>query len=541
MEDNEQEALRSKYERPAFSLALPSAPWLRDPRLGLLLVFAALVLGYALSLKLQLQRCDDFFKVIGAWSLAQGKGYCDISRPDAPLLTKYPPLGSLVMAPFIGLVGTNLRPLRLLCMLPYLLSCFLLYRLLLPRTGHRRALLLILLTGLNPITLRVLNLEGNVGIMTLLVIATIFVLERTPERWPWWKLGLVLGLLLSTYFYAHRMGIVLAAGVVLYLALVLRQWRAAALVAGLTLACCFPWLWRSYRATGHWVSQEYEAEIDGRVEGDQSLVGHVLSELKRFPGELGYQLFPWSQASGGARWPFLQQLGLTWVAVLSEWLVTALVLVGWFQSLRRNPKSFVGLYLILHTAMLLVFFFKTGYYLYFLPWLYLYLAEGARTLLGARLWPRLAWPGFLAIFVILLAKDAKAFWLPPGGPEDRDLRWSWVSKIVPAREAVYYLGLDNYAFSQLRYFDTGYRMAVGLTEKELEALLTHPAHPARWVCLAQSSPLNPRLKAAGWQPIVAEPGNIVPSAAAVESADLSAAQRAFLASVAPPQVLWKKP
>jgi hypothetical protein len=540
MDDAQREALRAKYEKPAFSLSLPKAPWLQNPRFGLLAVFVALILGYLVSLKIPLQRCDDFYKIIGGWSLAMGKGYCDISRPDAPLLTKYPPLGSLLMVPFIGLLGDTLRPLRLLCMGTYLASCLLLYKLLLPRAGHRRALLLLLITGLNPMTLRVLNLEGNAGVMTLLVLASLFVLEQKPTSWPWWKQGIVLSVLLSAYFYAHRMGMVLAGGMILYLALIVRQWRTALLVALLTGALCFPWLWRSYQATGHWISPEYEAEIDGRVQGDHSLVGHVLSELRHFPSEMGYQLFPWSQASGGARWPFLEKLGMSGLATLSEWLVTGLMLLGWFQALRANRKSFVELYLLLHTSMLLVFFMKTGYYLYYFPWLYLYLGQGAQTVLRGS-WKRLAWPGFVVLMLVLLGKDTKAFWLMPGSLQDRDLRWGWVEKFVPKSDTVYYLGLDNYAFSQLRYFDTGRRGAVGVKEAELKIILSTPAHPARWVCLPKTSPLNATLQAAGWVGVIAEPDNILPSAQQLHELELSAAQQAFLDSMAPAQALWHRP
>lgn len=538
MDEAERQALRAKYEKPA--LALPEFPWLRSPRVGLWLACVATFLGYIISLKIPLQRCDDFYKIIGGWSIALGKGYCDISRPDSPLLTKYPPFASVLMAPFMGLVGDFLRPLRLLSMFSYLASLPLLYRLLLPRTGHRLALLLLLVSGLNPIVLRVLNLEGNGGIMALLVVGTLFIVEQKPTHWSGGKQALVLAFLLTTYFYTHRMGMVLSLGVVLHLALVQRQWRTAIQVSVLTFACCFPWLWRSHQATGNWISREYEAEIDGRIEGDSSLGGHLLAELRNLPGLMGYHLFPWSRASGGAPWPFLQQLGLTWVATLSEWLVSGLLVVGWVRCLREKKHHFVDLYLALHTAMLLVFFINIAYYLQYLPWLYFYVAVGARTVLRG-LWQRAAWPGYLAILLILLAKDAKAFWLMPGSLTDYDARWRWVAKLVPEREAVYYLGLENYAFSQLRYFDTGRRMAVGVTEAELTALLSDPKQAARWICLSKTAPQNAALQAAGWQPVVAEPDSVVPSAQQLAGLELSAAQKTFIASIAPPQVLWHRP
>ena len=116
-----------------------------------------------------------------------------------------------------------------------------------------------------------------------------------------------------------------------------------------------------------------------------------------------------------------------------------------------------------------------------------------------------------------------------------------MAKVVPEREAVYYLGLENYAFSQLRYFDSGRRMAVGITVAELEALLTDPKRSARWVCLPKTSPQNATLQQAGWQPIIAEPDSIIPRVEQLQGREISAAQQAFLDKMEPPQALWQRP
>jgi hypothetical protein len=125
--------------------------------------------------------------------------------------------------------------------------------------------------------------------------------------------------------------------------------------------------------------------------------------------------------------------------------------------------------------------------------------------------------------------------------QDRDLRWGWVAKVVPEREAVYYLDLDNYAFSQMRYFDSGRQMAVGITVGELEALLVDPKRSARWVCLPKTSPQNAALQQAGWQPVIAEPDSIILRAEQLKGREISAAQQAFLDRMEPPQALWRRP
>ena len=543
MNETERAALRAKYEGPVFSLPQPS--WLRSAKLGLLGVCLLILVGLLFSLRMPLQRSDDFYKVIGAWSLAAGKGYSDISHPDAPFLTKYPPMHSLLLAPFVGLAGDFLRPLRIFSMLAYIASLPLVYRLLLARTTHRRALLILVLAGLNPLTLRGLNFEGSAGVIVLITVATITLLERVQNASSNKWLGLGLGVLLAAFFYCHRIGIVFGIASILYLFFVARQRRLAIITALIFGSLAFPWLWRSYAVSGHWVSPEYEAEIAGRsvagatvkIPGSVALAQHMFSEAQLFPTEVGYSLFPWSRASGGQPWPFLKALGLVWVAKLCEWIIALLVLVGWGRSLRA--RRFTDLYLIVHTLMMLAFFFGFQYFSSFFPWFYLYLTEGAQQILKRR-FTQVMWVAYGAILLILLAKDAKAFWLLPPSSTDRDLRWAWIEKQVPSRDAVYYLGLENYAFAPLRYFDSGRRMAVGVTTGELEKLIDNPAHPAHWVCLPKTAPQNLALQKAGWRPVIAEPDNILANANLADGEEISMPRQMFLNSMAPPQVLWRR-
>lgn len=545
MDDAERAALRAKYERavpplPAFSIRLTH----RGEVWGVVLV---ILLGLLFSLRVPLQRSDDFYKVIGAMSLAAGQGYCDISRPDAPFLTKYPPLASLLMAPFLGLVGDFLRPLRLLSMLSYLACIPLAYPLLRARVGHRGALALLLLAGLSPTTLRGLNFEGNAGLMSLLVVSVLFLLERARSRFSLYDAAL-LGCLLALYCYLHRIGLVFAVAASVYVLVGLRARRAAVVTGLVALALVSPWLWRSYQRTGHWVSPEYEAEIQARAQGADSVrasaegsaLGHVWTELRAFPSTMGYGLLPWSHASGGRYWPWLEQSQLTWVATLGEGGLTVLLLLGWGRALLAR-RGFLEPYLFVHTLMLLAFFVGFQYYLAFLPWLYLYVAEGAALVLVRLSAPtrrRLLQAGLCVFLLVSLAKDAKAFWLYRGSWQDRDLRWAWVARFVPKAEAVYYPGLSNYALSQLRFFDSG-RMAVGLTEGEVDQALRDPASPVRWLCLDKTASRGRELRARGWEPVVAEPDFVRPTERTL-SEELSQAQRAYLAMMAPPQALWHR-
>lgn len=536
MDAAERARLEAKYAAPAFSAPRLTRRWLRDPRVGLLLVCLGAFLFHLSTGRIAMQRCDDFYIVVGARSLASGRGYRDISRPDAPPLLKYPPLRSLVLAPFVGLVDETIRPLRLLSMLFFTAGLPLAYLLLRPRIGHRAGLLCILLAALNPNAIRLLNLEGCLGLLFLLWLATFLALERS-DTWPAGRAGLAIGGLLTLCFYTHRMGLVLAAGAGAYL-LWRRRWLAALIALGLAALLSAPWMARSYRYSGHWISHEYESEISDKNQA--GVAPHVWENLIEAPDRIGYGLLPWYRASGGAPWPALVRGKLTWVGPAGAWLLTGLTLLGWAALLRRE-RRFSEAFFPLQTLMLLLFFVGFQYYLMFYPLLPAWLWRGMQVL-GRRWSPawrrRIAWAGWSLLLLVSLAKDIRAFWLYPTGP-DRDLRWRWIPQVVPPGEAVYYQGLENYAFAPLRWFDTG-RTALGITDDEIRRAPEKPSSPIRYVCVARQSPLGAELKARGWR-LVAYEDRPVATLAPERLAALSDAQRNFLRLQDPPQALWVRP
>ena len=111
-----------------------------------------------------------------------------------------------------------------------------------------------------------------------------------------------------------------------------------------------------------------------------------------------------------------------------------------------------------------------------------------------------------AVLLITVLIQGKFFWNPPTWPlrDERDPRWAWIAPLVPQKETVYWVGLDNYAWAPWRYFDTG-RMAVGMTEAELAARLADDTSPIRFLALPRESRLAARLSGGGWRLVGQEP------------------------------------
>ncbi|MGC4047038.1 MAG: glycosyltransferase family 39 protein [Armatimonas sp.] len=540
LSDEEREKLAAKYESPAWKPSPVVVPpvW-KNARAGVWATILLVFFWLLSTTRVPLQRCDDFYVYVGAASIASGQGFSDISRPDKPPLLKYPPLRSLIQVPFLPLLKDNIRPLRYVAIFCFAVGLFVLYPVLRRLLTHRQALFVLLAIGFNSATVRVANFEGNAGITFLLWILTYRVVDKFVEK-PGNPIasGAILGGLLTLCFYCHRMAFSLIPVVLLYLYW-RKQQKVAAIAGAITLLCCFPWLLRSWQYSGHWISPEYEWEITTRIEqsSTQSRGGllqtilYAAKELLKLPLEIGYGLFPWWKGSGGAPWQLLSKLHLEIIGPVSSYIVGLLSLFGFVKQIREK-RSVAEFHFIAHCLMLALFFMAFQYLIIFIPYFYLWLFVGLQP------WPKIRRVVLLLCLSISIAKSIVAFWFFPAALEDKDVRWAWVPKVVPASDTVYYLGLDNYALAPLRWFDTN-RMAMGVTEAEIQRILDYGKNQSiHWVSLPINHPLANSLEANGWTQVAWE--NLSDTPPEMQSA-LSDAQRNFLRLREGPQALWKRP
>jgi hypothetical protein len=569
-EELERAERAKKYERGAFSLsprvssdkraslldALP-ASWRQYPHFGLIVLLVLAAAFYLfIAFRYPIQRSDDVYYWVGAKSLAMGKGYADITRPDMPLLTKYAPLASLTQAPFTGLAGFDIAKLRLVGIFYLLLTTVLAYIVLLERCSKRTALFCLALFLLHQTPIQMICLQGNQAVGIGIVWAIWWLVETRFKSLTTGKFAPLLGIFLGISFYYHRSYIAIALATFLFLALA-RRWRDLIVALGIYAGMAFPWMWRSYTHTGHWMSPEYESEIQGRIREAtlsgpvnsplQATVEHMLVNLKDVPFEIGHRLFPWSRPTFGNTWPFLENNHLGWLGTVSIYGVFLLVLLGLMSEMRQRskekpPVAFTEICLLGLCGTLLVFFFSMNYLLAFLPWLYLYLLRGTQHILSLmrlrKSQSTIVLCGWVIVALVLLGKNAVVYVLPRGGTVAQNIRWQWVMRYVPSGETVYYENLDNYAMAQWRYIDTE-RYAIGLTTAQIQTQLAENPSPLRYLSVAQGSPLEPLLQKNGWTPRAEEPH--FDKQAFLQSQNfMTPAQRDYIAQMEPPQRFWIK-
>jgi len=547
--------------------------WLERTRPGV--VLALLCVGtlafYVACLDYGMFRCDNIYHLLGAWGLATGRGYVDVSRPDMPPLLKYPPGYAVAIAPFVGLVGDHLKWLRLVTLVPFVATVPLVYRLLRPRTSHTAALLITALYAVYPGNVWSVYLLGGFPYQVALFPALLVAGHRPKEKHyqRWWPV--LLAPLLALAFYVHRISLCLFVAVFTFL-LWRREWRCVGIGLGLMTLLVFPYLWPSW-TRGGLISPDYEAEIGsfwrnemrlssgGWVEKPPGLrptgtlpldmARHVVANLRDVPDAVGHAMVPLAGSRHFdrlvARW-HLQPLvsgGLLLVAALS--------LLGWLVEWRRR-KALPEWYGLLHTLTISAFFVQPGYFGALLPWLWLYLLRGTQTALAAlsstinhrpstidhrlstinhqpstishqpSIWlyllrgmqtalarfckpvVQVQWVragGFLLLLILL--GRCKVYWDSRSWPlsSDRDPRWGWVAQVVQEGEAVYWYGLDNYAWAGWRFFDTG-RQAVGVTEQNVARWLEKREPPPAYLAVPRDDTWAPRLSEAGWRQLYAE-------------------------------------
>ena len=587
-ERREQVERAKKYERNAFAFSpsdvraslvnihsiLPPK-WRDYPHLGMVaLLFIAGIFYSFIALHYPLQRCDDIYYWVGARGIAMGQGYADITRPDMPLLTKYVPLASFFNAPFVILVSFSLAKMRFVNIFYLLLGSFFCYKILFRRVSKRVALSCMILFLFHQTLIQLVCLQGNIPLQMILVWLIIEGMETQIERMPRRKFAAIMGLILGVSFYDHRIFIVAVLATILLL-LLKKRGGDLGIILPIYGILVFPWMLRSYRASGHWISPEYEGEISERIQtanishntsnNVQTTVEHILVNLKDIPFELGHRLFPWSRPTFGNTWPLLENHGLGWLSPLSIYVIFILVVIGFLyeiinKSKQKPPIAFTELYVLGQCGILLVFFFSLNYFSAFLPWLYLYLLRGTQYVLhraGVMIekWnspvvtskiikTQILKAGWLSILLVLLAKDIVVYVLPRGGTTAQSLRWHWITQNTSPDATIYYEGLDNYALSQWRYLDTE-RYSIGLTTKQIQEKLedtTSNRQDIHYLCVARSSSLNPLLRQKSWKPLIEEAEEIGfdKDKLLLSSGFLTPAQREYIQQMEPPQRLWFK-
>lgn len=357
------------------------------------------------------QHVDDAYYVMLAKSLLSGQGYHQIAYAGHPLERKYPPLLSLLMVPFLWLSGGALWATKLPALLSAIACVPVLYLLLRRFLAGPPLWLLVALVSLHPLIVGYAGMAMTEAPSLLLTWSVLLLALRAEERNDWgaWlpvALLLALGMLLRTDLIA------LVAAIALLL-LARRQWAAAAIVGGISLAPALIWHWYVGGSSDVSYVQELQAGW-----WDQSPL-----PLRLWHGLTGYLFDYIPQVTGLVFGSAVDQAAaarrlLPLVSGLKVAL-GLLVLAGFALTWRTMPPL-ITLFTVLRLGMLTAWPLVTRYLLPLLPFLFLYLAapfSWRRTPSGLRreglTVPRRMAILFAILIIPALGRDALLVLRPP--------------------------------------------------------------------------------------------------------------------------------
>jgi 4-amino-4-deoxy-L-arabinose transferase-like glycosyltransferase len=372
--------------------------------LVLIIICASVYLACFNSLQVG-QHVYDAYYVMLAQSLLSGQGYHQIAYADAPMESKYPPLLPLLMVPFLWLTGGALWATKLPALISAIACLPVLYLLLRRFLTGASLWLLVALVSLHPLIVGYAGMAMTEAPSLLVTWSVLLLALRAEQRnnfgqWLPVALLLALGMLLRTDLIA----LVAAVGLLL---LVRRQWIAAALVIGVSLAPAAMWHWHTGSGDVGYV-QELQA---GWWDRSPLL-------LRLWHGLMGYAFDFIPQVVGLVFGSAVEQAaagrGLLPLVTGLKTLLGLTVLAGFIMSLRRIPPL-VTLFTVLRLAMLTAWPLVTRYLLPLLPFLLIYLAAAFswRPKREASLVPRRMGIIFALLLLPALGRDTLLVLRPP--------------------------------------------------------------------------------------------------------------------------------
>lgn len=338
---------------------MPYKPILKP--LAVVAMLAALAVFYWLGLtSLAGLVHDDVVYLVTGKALAEGLGYRMISWPGAPFEIGYPPLYPLLLAAvwkLFPVFPANLWAFKSLNILCALVTLPLTYRLVVKTYGAPpvQGWLTAGLLALSSFYITFMDLTMSEPLYVALSVLALLVIEPLAEaqpraRTPWAIAAIVLLPILT-----RSIGLVLAAGVVLWL-LLQRRFRLALSSAGAIAVLNAPWLaWSWYAKHQAQTSWDYVSWVGSNTGGFSPAA--LLGDLAHNAVSLVTQAVPEVVA------PVLQHAALLHVVArlhlgalpfLLGLLVTAVTLLGLWQ-LGRERLRLLHIYLAAYVALILVY------------------------------------------------------------------------------------------------------------------------------------------------------------------------------------------
>ncbi|MBN8579890.1 MAG: hypothetical protein J0L96_04400 [Anaerolineae bacterium] len=390
--------------------------------LGLILASAVLALLRFNSLQIGTSY-DDAKYIILAESLANGQGYQLINFPRPQIERNFPPGWPLMLAPFTLAFPKNYDALKVVSLVLWLASIFLVYKLFPKRLTSPYLEILTALVALNPLLIGTSVTVMSETAYLFFSLLALLVYDKTEGKPIGW---VVLVAFLAFYSQQIRtIGVSLTLSLLIIL-LLSRKFKEAGMVVVLFIVGFGLQSWLNLRNGGTVISSGYEAQV---------LSGSVIEKL----GQV------WANASGyfdqilaGSLIPIFgtrldQTFGFVFFILnLAILLLIILGLLAW------KPKlEWMHVYFIIYVIGILAFWnpqvgsVKARFLIPILPFLYFYFLNGLKWLTKEN--SRIAIGICVGIALVLIARNLQD-WRSPIREQitDLSLGTSWVAKNASA-------------------------------------------------------------------------------------------------------------
>ena len=293
---------------------------------------------------------DEAVHLVTAQALARGHGYVDESLPGAPPHRKYPPVLSLVLAPFWRLSPQfpgNLAAMRFAMLVVSLLSLAISFRYLIDGERASPALALATVTAVawHDLFITFASLLSSEMLYSLLSMASLLAYARfeAAGRGTWLVAAVATAALATA---TRTLGLTLLGALVLHLALRRRVWAALA-TFGAALCVSVPWtIWgwvaqRPYRAYPPEVANNYVGYLEQLAlhRWLERLPAMLATNVRSLVDAWGFLVVPWVQLLLGG--------DIAW-SIVAGLLVVAIVAWRSMRIARRGvtlADLYVGAYL----------------------------------------------------------------------------------------------------------------------------------------------------------------------------------------------------
>lgn len=366
---------------------------------------------------------DDAKYIILAESLANGEGYQLINFPRPQIERNFPPGWPLLLSPFTLVFPKNYDALKVVSLILWLASIFLVYKLFSKRLVSPYLEILTTLVALNPLLIGTSVTVMSETAYLFFSLLALLVYDKTDGKHIGW---VVLVAFLAFYSQQIRtIGVSLTASLLIIL-LLFRRFKEAGMVIVLFVVGFGLQSWLNLRNGGTVISSGYEAQV---------LSGSVIEKLGQvWANASGY----FDQVLAGSLIPiFGTSLDETFgfVFFILNLAILLLIMLG---LLAWKPKlEWMHVYFIIYGIGILSFWnpqvgsVKARFLIPILPLLYFYFLNGLKWLTKEN--SRIVLGISVAIIFVLIARNLQD-WRSPIREQmtDLSLGTSWVAENAPA-------------------------------------------------------------------------------------------------------------